>query len=213
MNLPVIIIGAGGHARVLISVLKTKGMDILGITDITSDKVVDHINGISVLGQDDIILQYAPDSILLVNGIGSVGSTVRRETVYKKFKQHGYSFASVIHLSAVIMDEVQLGEGVQIMAGAIVQPGCLIGNNSIINTGAIIDHDCVIGDHAHVAPGAVLSGGVHIGSSAHIGTSATVIQGSKIGQRVIVGAGAVVINDIPANAKVTGVPASFMERR
>ena len=207
MTIPVIILGAGGHANVLISVLKTGKIDILGITDLVTAKVGDHINGNPVLGQEDIIFRYLPDSILLVNGIGSVGSTTKRGTIYEKFKNHGYSFISVIHPSAIIMDEVQLGEGVQIMAGAIVQTGCTIGDNAIINTGAIIDHDCIIGAHVHVASGAVLSGGVEVGVMSHIGTSATVIQGIKIGAGSIIGAGAVIIKDIPSGVKAFGVPA------
>ena len=213
MNLPVIIIGAGGHARVLISVLKARKMDILGITELAPHKVGEVISGISILGQDDIILDYLPDSILLVNGIGTIESAANRESIFKKYKNSGYTFATVIHHSAVIMEDVKLGEGVQIMAGAIIQPGCRIGDNSIINTGAIIDHDCKIGDHVHIAPGAVLSGGVHIGSKTLIGTAAAVIQGKKIGAGAIIGAGAVVVEDIPESTKVAGVPARLMERR
>ena len=214
MTLPVIIIGAGGHARVLISALKSLHIDILGITDLASDKGSQKkIYGISVLGDDDKILDYSPDSIELVNGIGSVSSTQKRKDIYLRFKSHGYSFASVVHPSAMIMDEVQLGEGVQIMAGAIIQHGCIIGDNTIINTGAIIDHDCIIGEHVHIAPGAVISGGVQIGAMTHIGTAATIIQGIKIGPESIIGAGAVVINDIPSNVKAIGVPANIIERR
>lgn len=207
MNLPIIVIGAGGHARVLISVLQTRKMKIMGITDLEAKTAGDCINGISVLGQDNMILEKPPDSILLVNGIGSVGSTLPREAIYKKFKSRGYSFAAVIHPAAMIMDEVKLGEGVQIMAGAIVQTGCRIGDNTIINTGAVVDHDCIIGDHVHVAPGAVLSGGVQVGDRTHLGTAAVVIQEIEIGDSAIVGAGAVVIKNIAANVKVAGNPA------
>jgi UDP-perosamine 4-acetyltransferase len=213
MTLPLIVLGAGGHARVLISVLKTLNMDILGITDLAPAKIGDMINGITVLGDDDNILHYSPDSIELVNGIGSISSTDKRKTIYEKFKYHGYSFANIIHPSAIIMDNVQLGEGVQIIAGAIVQTASVIGDNTIINTGAIVDHDCIIGEHVHIAPGAVLSGGVHIGARSHIGTSATVIQGVKIGCNTIVCAGAVVIEDIPSGVKALGIPAKLIERR
>jgi UDP-perosamine 4-acetyltransferase len=213
MTLPVIVIGSGGHARVLISVLKTLHINILGITDLIPHKIDNKINNISVLGNDDKILDYSPNSIELVNGIGSVSSTEKRKDIYVNIKSYGYSFAKVIHPLAMIMDEVQLGEGVQIMAGAIVQPGCVIGDNSIINTGAIVDHDCIIGEHVHVASGAVLSGGVHIGAMTHVGTSAVVIQGVEIGQATVVGAGSVVIANIPSGVKVMGVPAKIIERR
>jgi sugar O-acyltransferase (sialic acid O-acetyltransferase NeuD family) len=210
MTLPVIVISAGGHARVLISVLKTLNITILGITEAAPDRVDDKIKGLSIIGGDDKILDYLPDTVALVNGIGSIATTVKRKAIYVKFKNAGYSFANVIHPSAMIMDDVQLGEGVQIMAGAIVQPGCVIGDNSIINTGAIVDHDCMIGEHVHVAPGAVLSGGVHIGAMTHIGTSAAVIQGVQIGQAAVIGAGSVVVNNILPGIKVVGVPAREM---
>jgi sugar O-acyltransferase (sialic acid O-acetyltransferase NeuD family) len=210
MNLPKIIIGAGGHARVLISVLEALHVDILGITDLAWDKTEHSINGIPVLGNDDKIMDYLPDSVELVNGVGSVSSLEKRKNIYVKYKNHGYSFASVFHPSVVIAKEVQLGEGVQIMAGAIIQPGGVIGENSIVNSGAILDHDCIIGEHVHVAPGVVISGNVHIGAMAHIGTSATIIQGVEIGHDAIIGAGAVVLNNVPAYAKVIGVPAREM---
>lgn len=165
------------------------------------------IAGIPVLGNDDAIRNYAPDSVDLVNGIGSVILPEKRKAIYVKFKNAGYSFASVIHPSATVMEDVQLGEGVQIMAGAIVQTGCAIGENTIINTGAVVDHDCVIDTHVHIASGAVLSGGVEIGTMSHIGTGATIVQGIKISERVVVGAGAVVIKDIAPGKKVAGNPA------
>ena len=210
---PVIIIGAGGHARVLISSLKTLKREIIGILDEDPTTTTQNIAGIQILGNDDKIKDYTPDDIELVNGIGSVSSTERRKNIYTKFKKDGYSFAQVIHPSATIMNDVQWGEGVQIMAGAIIQTGCVIEDNTIINTGAILDHDCIIGEHTHVAPGAVLSGGVQIASMSHIGTAASIIQGIKIGAGAIIGAGAVVIKDIPANTKVVGVPARLIERR
>ncbi len=94
------------------------------------------------------------------------------------------SFETVIHPSAVIAPEVHIDDGVQVMAGAIVQPGSWLGENVIINTGARVDHDCTIDAHAHVAPGVTLSGNVHVGNGAHIGAGATVIQGIKVGTPV-----------------------------
>jgi UDP-perosamine 4-acetyltransferase len=213
MTLPIFVIGAGGHARVLISVLKTLNINVLGITDSAPDKVDCKIDSFAVLGNDEKILAFSPDSIELVNGMGSVSSTEKRKAIFVKFKNYGYSFANVIHPSAIIMNDVQLGEGVQIMAGAIVQTGCVIGDNCIINTGATVDHDCFIDEHVHIAPGAVISGGVHIGTMSHIGTSATVIQGIKIGSSTIIGAGAVVVSDIPPGVQALGVPAKIIERK
>jgi sugar O-acyltransferase (sialic acid O-acetyltransferase NeuD family) len=211
VNRPVIVIGAGGHTRVLISSINALRREIVGILHPDIMLIGQCIAGIRILGNDDKVRDYVPNAIELVNGIGSVSSTGKRKDIYMKFKNNGYSFASVIHPAAMVMDDVQLGEGVQIMAGAIVQTGCNIGDNAIINTGAILDHNCKVGNHTHVAPGAVLSGDVQIGEMVHIGTAATIIQRIKIGDGTIIGAGAVVLKDVPPGKKVIGVPARIME--
>ena len=209
----IIIIGGGGHARVLIFALKALQREIIGILDPDVKLIGQTIAGIPVLGNDDAIRNYAPDSVDLVNGIGSVILPEKRKAIYVKFKNAGYSFASVIHPSAIVVDDVKIGEGVQIMAGAILQSGCLIGDNAIINTGAIVDHDCKIGAHVHIAPGSVISGGVEIGEMVHIGTGATIIQCIKIGDSAVIGAGAVVIDNVPSYNIFVGVPARKIERR
>jgi UDP-perosamine 4-acetyltransferase len=163
--------------------------------------------GIAQLGDDSAVFLESPNQVRLVNGVGSIDSTVSRRTVYEKFRERQYVFDTVIHPSAVIAPEVQIEDGVQVMAGAVVQPGSRVGANAIINTGARVDHDCSIDAHAHVAPGATLSGHVHIGEGAHVGTGASIIQGINVGVAAMVGAGAVVVSDVPAGVTVVGVPA------
>jgi UDP-perosamine 4-acetyltransferase len=205
LNLPVIVIGGRGHAKVLVSTLLLQQRRVLGFADLNLS--LPPLLGIAHLGDDDAVFVYAPDQVRLVNGVGSVDSTVLRRTVYEKFQAKQYIFESVIHPSAIIAPEVHLENGVQIMAGAVVQPGSQLGENVIINTGARVDHDCSIDAHAHVAPGATLSGHVHIGKGAHIGTGASIIQGITISAAAIVGAGAVVLSDVPTGVTVVGVPA------
>jgi UDP-perosamine 4-acetyltransferase len=100
-----------------------------------------------------------------------------------------------------------LGEGVQIMAGTVVQPGSKIGDNTILNTRSSVDHDCEIGAHVHIAPGVTLSGGVRVHDDAHIGAGAVLIQGVEVGASSLVAAGSVVIHAVPANTRVAGMPA------
>ena len=204
-NRPLILIGAGGHARVVLSTLLMQGRRVLGF--VSPDKKGTELLGIPQLGGDEAVLTYDPSEVLLVNGVGSAASISKRLKTYEYFRTEGYSFESVIHPSSIIAPEGELSDGVQIMAGAIVQTGCVIEEDSIINTGSRIDHDCVVGAHAHVAPGAVLSGSVHVGLRAHIGAGAVVIQNLKIGNDAIVGAGAVVLADVPPASTVVGVPA------
>jgi len=212
MSLPVIIIGGGGHAKVLIDALLASPVQILGFTDSKAGNE-NILPGIRLLGNDDLILQYQSDIILLVNGLGSVKSTYKRQEIFEYFKNRGYSFATVIHPASVISRHVEISEGAQIMAGAIIQPGSRIGKNTIVNTKVSVDHDCSIGDHVHLAPGVTLSGMVKIGSGTHIGTGATVIQGIKIGPNSLIGAGALVLKDLPAGSHAIGVPAKAMNNR
>lgn len=205
-KLPVIIIGGGGHAKVVADVLRLQGYPILGFTE--KDEGCKYWGSdVLYLGDDAVIEQYRPEKVLLANGLGSTQTTTARKKIYVAFTEQGYHFASCIHPSAIIATDVEIGDGAQIMAGSVVQPGCKIGRNVILNTRASVDHDCEIGDHVHVAPGAVLSGGVHIASGAHVGTGATVIQGVAIGHHSIVGAGSVVLKDVTDEVMVVGVPA------
>ncbi len=207
MNCPVIILGAGGHSRVLIEALHLLRVVVLGSTDLNPEKNGRSILGVTVIGDDDVIAKHSPAEIFLVNGLGSVRVNHHRGDIFERFKNDGYQFSTVIHPSAVIASNVVWSEGVQIMAGAVLQAGCRIGANTIINTCAVVEHDCQIGNHTHVASGAVISGGVHIGEYVHIGAGATVIQEVRIGANSLVGAGAVVIRDVPENTAVAGVPA------
>lgn len=210
MSLPVIILGGGGHAKVLLEVLLLRHREVLGYTSLDGEAKT--VLGILRLGDDKVVLEYAPDKLRLVNGVGSIGSASSRKRLFDRFQSKGYCFEDVIHPAAVMAADVRLGEGVQIMAGTVVQPGSRVGANAIVNTGAVVDHDCDIGAHVHVAPGAVLSGGVRIQDEAHVGTGAVIIQGLVIGAGSLVGAGAVVVRDVPPGVTVVGVPGKVLRR-
>lgn len=206
MEHPVIILGAGGHAKVLVDTLERLAVDIVALVDIAPGGP-GAVLGVPVVCGEEAVLKYKPEEILLVNGLGSTGSTGKRAAVFQRFRDRGYRFAAVVHPAAFIAGEVTIGEGAQIMAGAVIQPGCTLGADAIVNTGATVDHDCLIGAHVHIAPGATLSGGIVAGDGVHLGAGATVIQGVRLGANSIVGAGAVVLKDVAAGATVVGVPA------
>lgn len=212
MSLPVIILGAGGHAKVLIDTLLAASAVIAGIVAPNPTLAGTKILGVPLLGGDDVVTEYPPSEILLVNGLGSIGLPANRQQLFQRFKEMGYKFATVIHPSAVIASSVVLCEGAQIMAGVVIQPGTHIGINSIINTRASVDHDCIIGDHVHIAPGVTLSGGIKVGACSHIGTGATVIQGISVGAQSIIGAGSVVLQDVAPRITVVGVPAKRVKQ-
>ena len=206
-QLPRVVIGAGGHAKVLIDCLDQMGATVLGCLDADPALRGKMVGRVTVLGDDSLLERHAPESVLLVNAIGSTQTMERRRAVYEMLKAKGYSFATVLHPTAVIGAGVELGEGVQVMAGGVVQAGTRIGANSIVNTGVSVDHDCVIGAHVHLAPGCVVSGGVTIGDRTHFGTAAVAIHGVTVGADCLVAAGAVVVNDVVGGMRVMGVPA------
>jgi sugar O-acyltransferase (sialic acid O-acetyltransferase NeuD family) len=196
---PVIVLGAGGHAAVLIDILKQQKRKIVAIVspDFTQKGPV--FDGIEVLLQDKDVLNFEPETITLVNGIGSIPGNKLRENLYKDFIDKGYHFETVVSDNAIVSHYAILADGVQVMAGAVIQVGTSIGANCIINTSAIIDHDCEIGRHNHIAPGATLSGGVVTGDGVHIGTGANIIQLITVGADVVVGAGTTITKDVEKN--------------
>jgi UDP-perosamine 4-acetyltransferase len=211
MSMPVIVLGAGGHAKVLINALQLCSVEILGVTDSDPALIGRDVLGVPVIGSDDELGNYSAQKVHLVNGLGSVSLPTARCRLFNEFKKLGFVFATVVHPSAVVAADVIIGEGAQIMAGAILQPGVRLGVNVIINTRASVDHDSTIGNHAHIAPGVILSGDVHVGIGTHIGTGALIVQGVRIGDASLVGAGSVVLKNIPDGVKAYGCPAKEIE--
>jgi UDP-perosamine 4-acetyltransferase len=187
-DVPVIVVGAGGHGKVVVSVLLALGAKIAGVVDADREKHGGKVLGIPVIGGDEAIA----DGVELANGIGSTNVPTLRREVHDRLKARGFTFRTLVHPSAVVAPDVELGAGTQIMAGAVVQPSVRIGADVIVNTRASIDHDCVIGDHVHIAPGATLSGNVTVGAETHVGAGATIVQGVHIGSACLIRAGSLV---------------------
>ncbi len=206
MSEQLVILGAGGHARVLIAALTSRGMAAMGCLSPRAPGP-GWPPDVAHLGGDDYLDSLSSSRTRLVNGVGSTGPVSARRTVFLSAKDKGYAFAAVLHRDAIVAADAVLGEGVQVMAGAVVQTGVTLAANVLVNTGAVIDHDCSIGAHSHIATGALLSGGVSVGDEVHVGTGAVIIQGVSIGAGAIIGAGAVVIADVPAATTVVGNPA------
>ena len=202
-------LGAGGHAKVVIDILRLMGgYEVVGLLDPQEELWGREVLGVTVLGDDDALPRLRRQGIRhAFIGLGSVGDTGPRRRLYEKVLRYGLKTVPAIHPQAIVAPSVEIGRGPTIMAGAVINASATLGDNVIVNTGAIVEHDCVIGDHVHVATGARLASTVRVGEGAHIGLGASVRQCIRIGRNAIVAAGAVVVDDVPDNLIVAGVPA------
>jgi sugar O-acyltransferase (sialic acid O-acetyltransferase NeuD family) len=202
-----ILIGAGGHAKVLLDALLLLGIKISAV----SDPLQPSSGGLTRFQwypDENAILQMDPRRARLVNAIGSVRDTSRRCNSYRKFKVSGFHFHSVIHpASCVSKLDVQIGEGLQALAGSVINTGVNIGENVLVNTHAVVEHDCTVGSHTHIASGAVVCGGCLVGDNVHIGSGVVLKQGVTVGSGSLIAAGAVVIDNVPPYSLSAGVPA------
>lgn len=201
----VVIVGAGGHGRVVLEILRAAGHHrVLGFLDADESLVGRQVGGIPVLGH--------PGNLLKVRGkakgaIVAVGDNRARQSYAKHLRDAGLELVTAVHPRSAVLGGARLGAGVVVAAGAVVATEAVVGESSIINTNAVVEHECVIGPAVHIGPGALLAGRVRVGALAFVGMGAKVIQCLTIGDGATVGAGAVVIRDVPAGVTVVGVPA------
>ncbi len=202
-----VVLGAGGHAKVMVETLRSSGCRILGLLSADPRQTGKEILGCPVLGDDRVLDDMQPAEIYLVNGLGSVGDTAPRQELWEKFRPRAFQFPAVVHAGATVSPSARLGAASQVLAGAVLQAEVEIGTNAVVYTSASIDHECEIGAHSFIAPGAVLCGSVVVGQCAHIGPGSTILQGVRIGRQSTVAAGATVLSDVPDGQCVMGVPA------
>lgn len=209
-----LILGAGGHARVLIDCLRfDPDVVIAGILDANPSLTGQTIDGIPVLGNDGMMGKLLEDGVgYFVVGLGGIGDNQPRQMLFELAVRTGLAPLVVRHPTAVISIGAEFRNGCQFLPGCIINTGTRLGVNVIVNSGAIVEHDCVVMDHAHISTGARLAGGAHVGSGSHIGAGATLRQGVRIGTNTIVGAGAVVVKDVEPHVTVAGVPARILEK-
>lgn len=193
----IILFGMGGHAHSVVdSIEQTGKYHIIGFLD-TEEMEGKTYGEYSVLDTDNAMKRYFDNGVKnAFVTVGHMGYGDVRERLYWRLKDIGYILPNIIDNTAIVSENVKLGEGVFVGKKAVVNTRSEIGNMCILNTGTIVEHDCKIGDFSHVAVGAVLCGGVVVGEGTLIGANSTIIQERKIGSNCIIGAGTVVCKDI-----------------
>jgi sugar O-acyltransferase (sialic acid O-acetyltransferase NeuD family) len=203
----ILILGAGGHGQVVADIFRARRSSGLASAPIAflDDNRASHgtaPGGWEVLGSTALLASLPHDGVVV-----AIGDNHTRALVYADITAAGETLAVAEHPRSIVAEDVELGAGSMVCAGAVINTGSVIGANAIVNTGATVDHHAEIGDHVHIAPGAHLGGEVRVEQGALIGIGAVVLPRVTIGAWSVVGAGAVVTADVPAGATVVGVPA------
>lgn len=203
-----VIVGAGGHGRVILDMTQGLQLEVVGFLDDNPALYGRKIDGTPVLGGSSLLGTLAAEGLGVLLGIGD---NAVRARFYGAVKEARMRVLSAVHPRAVVSKRTEIGEGVIVMAGAVINVGSKLGNNVCINTGATVDHDNVLEDHVHVYPGAHLTGGVTVKKFSYVSSGAVVGPNVTVGENVTVTAGAVVLDDVPDHVIVGGVPAKILK--
>lgn len=200
---PLVVVGAGGHGKVVADALLVSGETILGFVDDRREPG-STVYGLPVLGPLGWFEKNVARAAL------AIGDNVARRRASDAIVASGSTLVRAIHPRAVVSPSARVDAGAVVMALAVLNPDCVVEQGAIVNTGAIIEHDCIVGAFAHVSPNAVLAGGCRVGAGAHVGVGAAMLPGRSVGEGTVVGGGALVARDLPAHVVAYGVPAHPM---
>ncbi len=203
----IVIIGAGGHAKVIIDLIESMPeISRKYKVELLDDNIPigTLICGKKITGTISNCLNYSADAKFII----SIGNNKIRRKVAEKYQ---LPYISLIHPSAVIGKNVDLGQGTVVMANAVINCESKIGKHCIINTSATIDHECMLGDYVHISPGVHLGGQVSVGEESWIGIGSCVKNNVDIGKKVVVGAGTVVIKGLAEKCTAVGNPAKIIK--
>lgn len=212
---PFIVIGAGGHAKVVIDLIRTLGGSVLFATDTDRQRHGGTVSGAPIKGGDDEIEKCAPAEVRLAIGVGISGADLteaagRRPALAQGFVDVGYEFPPLVHPGAIVAGEHRVDTGAQVMAGAVLQSYSRVDRFAIVNTRASVDHDSAVGAASHIGPGATVCGGVTIGSACYVGSGATIVNDIIVTDRVLLTAGSTLTRSADIPGKYAGTPARLI---
>lgn len=201
MKKNLLIIGASGHGKVVADIaLKMKQWESIAFLD--DNESIETSMGLKIIGPTNDIGKYINEYEIFVG----IGNNTIRENINETLEKTGASIPILIHPSAIVGADVEIGIGTVIMARAVINCCSVIGKGCIVNTGATIDHDNCIGDFAHISPGAHLAGTVNVGQRSWLGIGSIVSNNVSISKECTIGAGAVVVRNITNPGIYVGVP-------
>ncbi len=206
----VIIVGAGGHGAVVADIFQAArraGSRVEPIGFVDDGCRADSAHGLPVFGPIASLATVPHDGVIV-----AVGDNRTRQRLFDMLRNQGEQLVTAVHPSAVVASDVSLGDGSMVCAGAIINPGTVVGVNSIVNTASSLDHHNRVGAHVHIAPGGHTEGEVQVGEGAMLGIGTVVIPGRRVGAWATVGGGGVVVRDIEPETVVVGVPAAPFRR-
>ena len=202
-----ILIGGGGHCRACIDVIQANGsFRIIGIFDAPSN-VGSSILGITVIGTDDEIEEYAKKGVGFHISIGGVKAFGLRKKIFEKLKSLNCDIPIIISSNAYVSQHAQLGQGTIVMHQAVVNANAIVGENNILNTQSLIEHDAVVGNNCHISTKSTVNGTVKMGDNVYLGSNAALLNNIEITNDTIIGASSVVIKSITQKGVYVGNPA------
>lgn len=200
MNKNLLILGAGGHAKVVIETARRCGYEPTAVFDDDESLIGTEVSGVPVKNTINSLHADISEPAII-----AIGSNRVRKLIAEKFTK--MNWVTLLHPNAYICSSATIGAGSLVCAGVVIQPDAAIGNHVIINTGANVDHDCFVADYCHICPGVNLAGGVQIKEGTMVGIGASIIPLIEVGQWSVIGAGATVIKNIPTRVTAVGTPA------
>jgi sugar O-acyltransferase (sialic acid O-acetyltransferase NeuD family) len=210
----ILLFGGGNQVHYTIDIIeKENKYEIVGIIDSVHEIGTDRY-GYKVLGRQenliDIVEEHSIDA-----GLITIGDNWSRNYVYNSIikQMPSFQFINAIHPSVIIGKNVELGFGIVMMAGVIVNPLAKIGNFTFFATGCQIEHDCTIEYYASVSAGSIMGGYVTVGKFSAITLGVTVLDRIKIGINSVIGSGSLVLKDIPDNVLAHGNPINKIRAR